>query len=382
MSPMDPLRKMMGAADGWQRRHAWAGVPYAVQKKFGDDNANLVVVALAWYGFTSIFPLLLVLVTVLGSIGAASLGTGLINTLHEFPVIGSFFNPASSTELHGNTAGLVVGLLGLVYGAQGVTQTAQLAMSTVWNIPQHERSGFLPALGRSIAGLIIIGGAFLINAFATTYANGGTHSYAIRVPVIAALLVINSGFYFASFAVLTAKTVGPRGLIPGAILGSVGFTALITVGTGLMTHQLKHTSATYGAFGTVIGIVAFLLLLAKLSLYAAELNPVLARRLYPRALPLGGDPTEADLQVLSSLVHEEKRRDDQVIGVGFGDDAAEEAVTEARGGRHARPAPADALPGEAVRGQAGPGQAVPGQAGPAEPGRDGAAAEGRHRNPG
>ena len=361
----------MGAVDGWQRRHAWAGVPYAVQQKFSDDNANLVVVALAWYGFTSIFPLLLVLVTVLGSIGAASLGTGLINTLHEFPVIGSFFNPASPTELHGNTAGLVIGILGLIYGAQGVTQTAQLAMATVWNIPQNQRAGFLPRLGRSIAGLLTIGGAFLINAFGTTYANGGTHSYAIRIPVIAALLVINVGLYFASFALLTAKVIGPRGLIPGAILGSVAFTALITVGTGLMTHQLKHTSATYGAFGTVIGIVAFLLLLAKLSLYAAELNPVLARRLYPRALPLGGDPTEADLHVLSSLVHEEKRRDDQVIGVGFGDDAAEEAAVEARSGRHARPAPAGAQPDPAV----------PDQPGPAEPGRDGTVAEGRHRNP-
>jgi uncharacterized BrkB/YihY/UPF0761 family membrane protein len=51
---------------------------------------------------------------------------------------------------------------------------------------------------------------------------------------------------------------------------------LITVGTGLMTHQLKNASAAHGAFGTVIGIVAFLLLLADLTMYAAELNPVLA----------------------------------------------------------------------------------------------------------
>ena len=86
MSPMDPLRKMMGAVDGFQRRVRWVGVPYAVQKKFGDDNANLVVVALAWYGFTAIFPLLLVVVTVFGFIGKASIGTGLINTLHQFPV--------------------------------------------------------------------------------------------------------------------------------------------------------------------------------------------------------------------------------------------------------------------------------------------------------
>jgi uncharacterized BrkB/YihY/UPF0761 family membrane protein len=329
MSAMDPLRKTMGAVDGFQRRVRWVGVPYAVQKKFGDDNANLVVVALAWYGFTAIFPLLLVVVTVFGFIGKASIGTGLVNTLHEFPVVGPDFNEASNTSLHGSTAGLVVGLIGLLYGAQGVTQTAQLAMATVWNIPQDQRTGFLPRLGRSIAGLITIGGAFLINAFVSGYLTGGTSDYAIRIPIIAGLLVVNAALYFATFTLLTAKVIGPRGLLPGAIVGGVAFTALITVGAGLITHQLKHTSETYGTFGTVIGIVAFLLLLAKLSLYAAELNPVLSRNLYPRALPLGGEPTEADLRVLSHLVHQEKRRDDQAIGVGFGDDAAKQAAADA-----------------------------------------------------
>jgi uncharacterized BrkB/YihY/UPF0761 family membrane protein len=304
-------------------------VPYAVTKKFGDDNANLVVVALAWYGFTAIFPLLLVMMTVLGFIGARSIGTGILSTLHEFPVIGTSFNPAKPSALHGSALGLTVGLIGLVYGAQGVTQTAQQAMATVWHIPQTQRTGFLPRLGRSMAGLVTIGGAFIVNAFVTSYATAGTTSYVIRILVLAGLLVINAALYFLTFTLLTAKAIGPRGLLPGAILGAVAFTALITVGTGLLTHQLKNASATYGAFGTVIGIVTLLLLLAKLSMYAAELNPVLARRLYPRALPLGGEPTDADLQVLAAIAHAEQRRDDEVIGVGFGEDAVDEAASDA-----------------------------------------------------
>jgi membrane protein len=80
--------RVIAAIDGWQRRTRWVGVPYAVQKKFGDDDANLLVVALAWYGFTAIFPLLLVVVTIFGFIGAKSIGTGLIRTLHQFPVVG------------------------------------------------------------------------------------------------------------------------------------------------------------------------------------------------------------------------------------------------------------------------------------------------------
>jgi len=327
---------VMGAVDRWQRRNRWAGVPYAVVKKFGDDNANLVVVALAWYGFTAIFPLLLVVVTVFGYIGAGSLGEGIVHTLQKFPVIGTNFQVTGGSTLHGSVFGLVVGLIGLVYGAQGVTQTAQEAMATVWNIPQVERTGFLPRLGRSLAGLVTIGAAFVINAFVTTYATGAAHNYAIRVPVLAGLLVLNVGLYFASFTLLTAKVIGPRGHLPGAIAGAVAFTALITVGTGLVNHQLANANETYGTFGTVIGIVLFLLLLAKLTMYAAELNPVLARRLYPRALPLGGEPTDADRQVLASLVRAEQRTDDQAIGVGFGDDAADEAASDAI--RHAPPA--------------------------------------------
>lgn len=300
MNLLGPPRKLMGAADGWQRRSRWAGVPYAVVKKFGDDQANLYVVALAWYGFTAIFPLLLVMVTVLGFVGAGGLGTGIIKTLHQFPVIGQSFNPAQPSALHGNGVGLVIGLLGLLYGAQGVTQTAQQAMDVVWGVPQDKRAGFVPRLGRSVAGLAIIGGAFLINSLVTTYLTGGTTSYLIRVPALIFLVALNIGLYFASFAVLTAGVDRPRRLLPGSIVAAVGFTALITVGTGLMTHQLRSASATYGAFGSVIGIVAFLLLLAKLTLYAAELNPVLARGLYPRSLPLGGSPTEADQAAIPS----------------------------------------------------------------------------------
>src|ERR1700745_901387 len=131
----------MGAVGGGQRQVRWVGVPYAAVKKFGDDNANLLVVALAWYGFTAIFPLLLVMVTVFGFIGAQSSGSGIIRTLHQFPVVGSSFNPASHHALHGSGLGLVIGLIGLLYGAQGVTQTAQQARATGGNIPQPPAPG-------------------------------------------------------------------------------------------------------------------------------------------------------------------------------------------------------------------------------------------------
>jgi uncharacterized BrkB/YihY/UPF0761 family membrane protein len=325
---MNFLRKIVGWADRWQRRNRVAGSSYGVVKKFGDDNANLLVVSLAWYGFTAIFPLLLVAVTVLGYVGEKTLGSTLVSTLHTFPVIGDSFNPASSSRLHGSAVGLVIGLLGLLYGAQGVTQTAQLAMASVWDVPQLERTGFLPRLGRSFAALATIGSAFLINAVLATYATRAGESYAIRIPVLAGLLVLNSALYWANFIVLTPKRIKPVPLLPGAIVGGVAFTLLITIGTGLLTHQLKNASSTYGAFGSVIGIVTFLLLLAKLSIYAAELNPVLHRQLYPRALPFG-DMTDADRRVQTAQINEQRRSTEESITVNFDPDPANGLASDA-----------------------------------------------------
>ena len=318
---MGLLRRLLAALDGWQRRHRAAGVTWAVVKKFSDDQANLLVVALGWYGFTAIYPLLLVVVTIFGFIGARSLGAGIIDTLHQFPVIGSQFVAGRST-LHGSVAGLVLGLVGLAYGAQGVTQTAEQMMFRVWNLPQFARPGFLPRLGHSFAALTTIGLTFVANAFLAPFAGGHHHSLGFRVVVIAGMVVVNVAGYLATFRILTARESGVtlRQLVPGSVTGAIGFTALITVGAGLVQHQLQHSSATYGAFAAVIGLVTFLLLLAKISVYAAELNPVLARALFPRSLPTG-DPTRAYDQVAHDLTQEERRRPDQRVGVGFGADA-------------------------------------------------------------
>jgi membrane protein len=279
------LDRVVDGVDRWQQRTPVVAPAYAVIKKFGDDQANNLVVGLGWYGFTSIYPLLLVVVTIFGFIGAASLGHGIITTLHQFPIIGSEFNPATgSSRLHGNVAGLVIGLLLLVYGAQGVTQTAQQAMASVWDIPKEKLPGFLARLARSVGALVIIGGCFVVNAALGSWATGGGRSYLVRVPVIVAMLVINIACYAGAFRMLTPKTVSSRSLVPGAVAAAIGFTALITVGAGLVEHLIRNSSETYGQFAIVIGLVGFLLILAKISIYSAELNVVLDRHLWPRSL--------------------------------------------------------------------------------------------------
>ena len=307
---------LVAGLDHWQRSHRPAAVLYGVAKKFGDDDANQFVVALGWYGFVAIYPLLLVVTAVLGFIGAPSLGHRLVVTLHHFPVIGTQFNPGhGSDSLHGSVTGLVIGLVGLLYGAQGVTQTAQRAMVRVWNVPRPEVPGFLPRLARSLAGLGVIGGAFVLNAGAATLATGSDVAVGRRVVVLLSMVVVNAVLYLLAFRVLTPTTIGSRGLVPGASAASVGFTFLITVGSGVVQHQIQHSSATYGQFAIVIGLVGFLFLLAKISLYGAELNPVLSRGLWPRAVR-ETDPTEADQRAVHHGAQQRLRPPDRQVGAG------------------------------------------------------------------
>jgi uncharacterized BrkB/YihY/UPF0761 family membrane protein len=211
-----------------------------------------------------------------------------------------------------------VGLAGLTYGSLGVTNTAQQIMAKVWDVPQTKMPSFLPKLARSLVGLIVIGGAFLVTAVGSSLAGSSGQSWAVRIPVILALVVANTGFYLAAFHVLTPKDADAGSMTAGAIAGGVAFTALTVLGTSLVQHQLRNTSATYGALGSIIGVVVYLLLLAKLSIYAAELNPVLRRRMWPRAMPTG-EPTEAD-----DLALEKEEASERLAQAGSGPTTSED----------------------------------------------------------
>jgi len=176
--------------------------------------------------------------------------------------------------------------------------------------------------------LVVIGSSFLVSAFVGSLAVSAGQTLIARILLIVGLALCNTALYLLAFWALTPKVASVKDFIPGAVVGGIGMTMLTTIGTGLIQHQLRNSTATYGAFASVIGVVTYLLLLGKLSIYAAELNPVLSRRLWPRALPMM-EPTDADDQVLKDLVHEEQRRPDQRIGVGFAPDPVEGAAEDA-----------------------------------------------------
>jgi membrane protein len=280
------MKKAVRAVDTLQQRHAWLAVPVAVWKKFGDDQAGNLAALVAYYAFVALFPLLLVLVTVLSIVlkNDPALQHRLLNSaLGQYPVIGpqlSHISPLTQTGLP-----LVVGLLGTFFGARGVATAIQNALNAVWEIPFARRPRFPWTWLRSFGLIVVIGlgliGTTVLSTAAGRVFPGGT---AATVAAVAVSLVLNVGVFWLAFRLGTAREIGWRQLRLGAVIAGVIWQVLQYVGGYFVSHQLAHASPIYGTFAVVIGLLAWLYLQAELTLYAVEINVVRVHRLWPRSI--------------------------------------------------------------------------------------------------
>ena len=305
--------------DRHQQRSPALGFLYGVVKKYGDDRGGQLAALIAYYGFLSLFPLLLVLVTVLGIVaGSSSSLTHRVehSALAQFPVIGSHLI-ANIHALHKNSAiGLVVGILALLWGAQGSSQIGQFAMAQLWNIPGVGRPNFVNRLKRTAALMAVLAVFLVLGSGLAALAGSGGHSALVRVGGEVGSLLANCILYLLAFRVLTPKQVETRSLVPGALAGAVGWTVLQIGGTLLIDHQLRNSNQVYGTFAIVLGLIGWIYLGAMLTMYCAEANVVRARRLWPRSLvrpPL----TDADRRVLAAIAEQDVRQPNQRVTVDF-----------------------------------------------------------------
>jgi len=330
--------------DRIQQGFAPTAFVFAVIKKFGDDRAGSLAALIAYYGFLSLFPLLLLLVTILGIVAGHNPSFAKSveqSALAQFPVIGTQLGQ-NITALHENSVpGLVVGILGLIWGSQGAIQSGQHAMAEIWNVPRVVRPNFWSRLVRTLLMMVVIGVFLVISTFLTGFTGFSTGgSLATQIGAVVVSLLLNILLYIVAFRLLTPKQVGHVGLLPGAVLGGVGWTTLQLLGTVLVDHTLRNASQLYGFFAVVLGLIAWIYLGAEMTLYAAEVNVVKARRLWPRSMvqpPL----TKADKEVLEYIAKQDEARPEVHVSVRF--QPVEEAV---EGGRH----PADG--GRAADGEA------------------------------
>jgi YihY family inner membrane protein len=317
------IERLLRAIDRFQQRHTVLGFPFGVLKKYGDDQGGKKAALLAYYGFLSLFPLLLVFLTLLGYAlhNNQELQQGVIDTLaRQFPVLGSQIEKSIST-IQGSGVALAVGVLGTLWGGLGITQSFQDAMNDIWNVPRRQRPNFWWRLARGLAALLLVAGELVA---ATVLAQLGIAGPGLlgRVDLLGGSFLLNLLLLLLMFQVLTGTRLRWRWLLPGAVLGALGWSVLQTVGVQLVNHQLERANLLYGVFAVVLVLLGWLYLSTQLVLYAAEVNVVLARRLWPRSL-LQPPLTEPDREVLTALARTEERRPEQRVQVTFLPEAAD-----------------------------------------------------------
>ncbi len=286
-----PVGPAPGRADRFQRRHPWAGFPLGVLYKFLDDQGGYLAALITYYGFLSLFPLLLLLVTILGFVleGDPSLQHRVVaSALSQFPIIGTQISQDVGS-VRGSAPALGVGIVGTLYGGLGVAQAGQNAMNTVWAVPRHRRPNPITSRVRSLGLLAILGTGVIVTTVLSGAASSGTAfglhlGAAGKTLALAGSVAANGALFTVAFRVLTARHVGIRVVLPGALVAAVGWQILQSVGTYYLGHTLKHAKETYGLFGIVLGLVGWIYLEALLVVLCAELNVVRERRLWPRSL--------------------------------------------------------------------------------------------------
>ncbi|MCA0435245.1 MAG: YihY/virulence factor BrkB family protein [Austwickia sp.] len=311
--------------DDFQRRHRFLGLPIALIYKYVDDQGAYLAALITYYGFISLFPLLLLLSSVLGFVleNNPELQARIMESaFRQIPVIG---DQVQRAQLRGSGIAVVIGAVGALYGAVGVAQAMQNALNAAWYVPRNSRPNPVLARARSLTLLGLVALFLLVTTFLSQW------DAALRALTDNEQAV---GYWttFASMAVTwvlfqvisrfgTTYRVTIRQALPGSILGVLVWQGLQTAGTGFVARVIAGSSDTNGVFAVVLGLLAWIYLASVSFVVCTELNVVLALKLYPRALltPMTDDVdlTEGDRAAYAGLARAQRLKGFQKVQVSF-----------------------------------------------------------------
>ncbi len=290
--------------------------PVAVVKKFSEDQAGQLGALIAYYAFISLFPLLLILVTVLGFVlqhNPSERQTILDGTLGKIPLIS---DSISIQGLHGSIAALVIGIVLALLAGLGIANAAQSAFNRIWGVPFRARPNLIVRRLHSLGTLLLLGTLTVASAVVAGAVGAGGET--IVEPIVATIvaLAFNLLLFFLAFKLLTSKDLGWRDVIIGVVLATVFWQLLEHLGGIYVDHTLKRTTPLYGAFAVVLGLLAWLYLAGQLVLLAAEVNAVRYYRLWPRTI-FTEEVLDADRRALTMSAEVEARIDIENVEVDF-----------------------------------------------------------------
>jgi YihY family inner membrane protein len=303
--------------DSYQQRHPAWGVPIAVGRKFVEDESINLAAVIAFWAFFSVFPLLLIFVTLLGYVLSPSLQGDVLRS------VAGFF-PLLSTDSIGHLSGqwwtLVLGILSALWSGSFVVIAIQSAFNSVWEIPYAERPSFSAQMRRGLFALGVIAFGLVVSTVMSSYVTGITTGSSLgMVSRVAAYLIavaLDVVLYAVAFRLLTAREVATRNVLPGALLSGLVFWLLQQLSSLIIFRYLQNAQKIYGNFATVITMLSWFYLQSVVTLVGAQLNVVLTERLHPRRL-LTAPVTEADHRAYDAYAKERTYHHDQQVHTEF-----------------------------------------------------------------
>jgi YihY family inner membrane protein len=286
--------------DHAQRRNHTAAVAVATFKKFQDDRSTRFASMIAFWAFFSVFPLLLLLVSLLGFfLPSSDKAKVLQHVASLFPLL----DPSTIGHLSGSVWSAVLGGVTALWSGTAVVRSTEFAFNSVWEIPMHERPKMAEQMLRAFTTLATIGVGLIISSVISGFVTGqnsGLHlGVAGRVVGYVIAVLLDIGLFMVAFRMLTDRDITFRDVLPGALLSGLVFFALQEISSFIISNRLQHAQATYGHFATVITVLWWFYLQSVITILGAQLNVVLHEQLHPRSLS-GENLTEADHRALEA----------------------------------------------------------------------------------
>ena len=297
---MTTISKIIYHVDRLQRRHKVFAFPYAVIKKYGEDEAGYQAALLTYYGFLALFPLLLVVITVSEKIlvnNPSAQNTVLHSITNYFPVLGGQL----ASHIHsigGGGYALAVGILFTFYGARGAAAAFTHGVHHIWNVPKKDRDGFPKSLLKNLTLLLIGGIGFIAASVISGIAAGAGHGLMFRALSIFMNLIILFSLFTFLINYSLPKHISFKETRLGAAVCAVGLVMLQLLGGYILTRHLKTLDALYSYFAITLGLLFWIYLQAQLLMYAIEISIVSSHRLWPRSLQ-NDHPTDVDKKLIN-----------------------------------------------------------------------------------
>jgi membrane protein len=317
------VSRVVRRLDTLQRRRRFLGFPWAVLRKYLDDDGPRLAALITYYGFLSLFPLLLLATTAVTELLRANpeLQQKLLDRLVR-PALRPDVEQALA-HLPASGIPLVAGLVSLLFAGMGGVLAVYAALNKMWGVSWRNRFGMARQYARAFVVLILVVTCAVTAAASAVITDAVLHLPAIQ-RVAAAVATAAAVFAVISLAhlVLVARPLRLGDVWVGGVIGAVVVTVLLNAATTILPALVTRAGPVYGSFGTVVGIFALLYLISQTLVLSGEVCTVIESRLSPRGLT-SAVVTEIDRRALTLQAHQQERVAGQSVTTTFATDAAD-----------------------------------------------------------